>query len=153
MKWLRLIGRRILDFIVTCTVIILICVGVLRFGDYYVDSTKARINNTTGFCVRWQGGKLKVDVEDVAGESAAEYMTRLVIDGDGKWSKLKRQLDNAFIVRNVMRGLSIAIGLLGVISILGIVFRRDGLTQREGFVRVWLGVPKYFAGYFKKMGG
>ena len=87
MKWIRLIGKRILDFIITSSAI-LVLMYILEF-----------------FFPVLEGGILIV---------------------------------------------VIGLCIFGVISIFGIVFRREGLTQREGFIRIWGGVPKYLAGYFNK---
>ena len=122
MKWVKLIGGRFLDFIIMGAVVTLLCVGIVLIGEHL-------------------------------GEYLIERITTLP-SGELNWEKFRdpTPLDMriAWAIRDVTRVLSIAIGLFGVISVLGIVFRREGLTQREGFVRVWVGVPKYFAGYLRK---
>lgn len=123
MRWLSLIGKRLLDFIITSSVMISICLGVAYVGHYYRAEYRSSAQ---------EGGKIN-----------KEFL-------DNVDRELERIIEVERRVRNTMYGVSIIIGLFGVISILGIVFRREGLTQREGFVRVWVGVPKYFAGYFKK---
>lgn len=147
MKWVKLIGGRFLDFLITSAVVTLICVGLFLAGYSYLDST--RLNACRALKVQsynCKGLKLRLSVRSKYGSENAEEKR--------KFEKLERQLGTAITINYITTGLTIVFALFGFVSVLGIVFRRGGLTQREGFVRVWIGVPKYlgryFAGYFRK---
>ena len=157
MKWVKLIGGRFLAFIIMGAVVTLIFFGLAYSGARYLDSTRVKalkVIASTGILIV-ESGKYYPDEEIRSMIETELFFSKRYKDKKGiekyeKYVKLKRQLNRAVILLPITVVLSIAIGLFGVISIFGIVFRREGLTQREGFVRVWVGVPKYFAGYFKK---
>ena len=133
MKWVKLIGGRFLDFLITGAVVALLCIGLVQF--------RGRISPLSQQEVDYFEQKYGRPVEPTDQQLEPKEPDKLP-------GAIRRA------TRKVIRVLSIAIGLFGVISVFGIVFRREGLTQREGFVRVWVGVPKYFtqyfAGYFRK---
>lgn len=186
MNWLKLVGLRFLDFIITSIAIILICVGLVNVGEHYLDSTREKVvmslaeaiqapDEYQEFLKRKQarGSKSLQEALRRAQERQqqaernkllAEF--RAYSDGQLKetlvrhagerreFERLKRQLDSAIIIHYITKWMILPIALFAVISVLGISLRPKGLTQRDGFVRVWAGVPKcftqYFAGYIKK---
>ena len=208
MKWVKLIGGRFLDFLITSAVVTLLCVGVVLIGEHY--ERRQRSAYRTGKRLSQQrideldrkympveptDQQLEPAKRDLSNRPEPEKKTmtpeerkRIALEGletsmtpeerlkrlrFTKEERRKRLLEGMSVesrlpdeqgimsrlttpraIRNSTRVLSVAIGLFGVISVFGIVFRREGLTQREGFVRVWVGVPKYFnqyfAGYFRK---
>ena len=161
MRWVKLIGGRFLDFTIIGAVVVLICVGLAFWGDKYYHSTREKAIEALKSDGKLDARRYYYGHKETrrAVESELTWLWFLESKGDlnssqvkkrQEYVKLKRQLNRAAILFPITVVLSIAIGLFGVISVLGIVFRREGLTQREGFVRVWVGVPKYFAGYLRK---
>ncbi len=161
MKWVKLIGGRFLDFIIMGAVVVLICVGLVLSSDKYHDSTREKALKALESDRTLESRKYYYD-EEIRQMIESELLGLKFFEKRGglnlsqvkkrqKYVKLKRQLNRVDILYDsITPALIIALGLFGVISVLGIVFRREGLTQREGFVRVWVGVPKYFAGYLRK---
>ena len=180
MKWVKLIGGRFLDFLITSAVVTLLCVGVVLIGEHYgrikplspeelspeamrqlqqkyltperireIESKYMPVESTLRTPEVGRAHGMTAEEAEAIRRKYAPVESRLP-DEQGGISRLTTPR----AIRNGTLVLSIALGLFGVISIFGIVFRRGGLTQREGFVRVWVGVPKYlggyFAGYFRK---
>lgn len=211
MNWLKLVGLRLLDFIITSIAIILICVGLVNVGEHYLDSTREKVvmnlaeekekqvaprmskylqealkrieerkkqqaQQSTDiyqeYLRRQQGqvtpttptptipqqqemqrNKLLAEFRAYSNGQLKETLVRYA--GERReCERLKRQLDSAIIIHYITKWIILPIALFAVISVLGISLRPKGLTQRDGFVRVWAGVPKcftqYFAGYIKK---
>lgn len=202
MNWLKLVGLRFLDFIITSIVIILICVGLVNVGEHYLDSTREKVVMNLAEEKEKQARDYYKEVlqkrkEKEAGDIYQEALQRRRLQGQvtppatstipqqqemqrnkllaefraysngqlketlvrhagerREFERLKRQLDSAIIIHYITKWMILPIALFAVISVLGISLRPKGLTQRDGFVRVWAGVPKcftqYFAGYIKK---
>ena len=197
MKWVKLIGGRFLDFIITSAVVVLLCIGVVLIGEHYermaelerkymspeimaltpeeiesieqqylsqeeiesIEQQYAPVESRQPEVGRAHGMTAEEAEAFIRKHAPVEPTDQQVEPKEPDKTPAKRDLSKFIIpeplftphaIRKVTLVLSIAIGMFGVLSVLGIVFRREGLTQREGFVRVWVGVPKYFAGYLRK---
>ena len=145
MKWLKLVGLRFLDFIITSTVIILICVGIVNVGEHYLYSTREKVFGILEELKQRHDGifwraEIEAMLECFRTYSGGQIKPPLVYN-ELEYERLKRQLDSAIIIHHITKWIILPIALFAVVSVLGISLRPKGLTQGEGFVRVWAGVP------------
>jgi hypothetical protein len=140
----NLIGKRLLDFII---------VGGLTFGiscviwvlDYDVQKREATLTLLERNRDMWW----EVSEREFGRGKVSDETFRMATESTVQWAKANRELQIAKKKNKYIHAVSIFVGLLGLISTLGIVFRPDRLSQKDAFIATWKFIPKYVMGYFK----